>query len=232
MHKSVPQLAVVPPWWTGFGLLGLAREVVTLWVWRLFGPDPSTFVPSAVQPLTVLVVPGFLMSDFSTRHIRRYLAALGHHVIPAGIGFNFGPTPLAMAQLTARLEKAGGPSVAMVGHSLGGAMCLALARSMPERVSHVVTMCTPIQFPVRTGLAPLIWLMRRRFVVTGADIASAWPRARVLALYATQDGVVDSRDCQGSALDATFRAIKGTHMTMGSNPAAQEAVAEFLSAPL
>src|SRR5215470_8394526 len=71
----------------------------------------------------VLVLPGFMASDFSTRTLRRFLRDKGYAAHGWKLGRNLGPnaaTITAMAERLQELHKRYGRRVSLVGWSLGG----------------------------------------------------------------------------------------------------------------
>jgi pimeloyl-ACP methyl ester carboxylesterase len=184
----------------------------------------------------VLVLPGFLTGDWATARHRAFLSSLGYCVAGSGLRFNPGPTRQVIADLEVRLlrwsERAGGP-IALVGASLGGVFARALAQRHPDRVSRIVTLCSPIRFPVATSLAPFVWALEpfhdKDFAGLRGDIVRN-PQAPVTAIYSQTDGIVDWRSCLQDE-DATHVNVRidGAHTTMGSNPAAQAVVARALA---
>jgi pimeloyl-ACP methyl ester carboxylesterase len=184
----------------------------------------------------VMALPGFLTGDWAMDRHRAFLRSRGFNVVSSGIRFNAGPTKKTVADLDARLlrwsDRAKGP-IALVGASLGGVFARTLAIRFPERVSRVVTLCSPIRFPVTTSLAPFVWALEWRHDAEFKKLAPEVqrnPQAPVLAIYSTTDGIVDWRSCLQDE-DATHRNLRidGAHTTMGSNPEAQAAVCRALA---
>ncbi|PZQ65961.1 MAG: alpha/beta hydrolase [Variovorax paradoxus] len=94
----------------------------------------------------VLVLPGLVVSDISTRLLRRYLRGRGHDVHGWGLGNNFGPRPGVEAAMVARLQALHdkeGRKVSLVGWSLGGVFARLLASRHPHLVRDVVTLGSP-----------------------------------------------------------------------------------------
>jgi pimeloyl-ACP methyl ester carboxylesterase len=184
----------------------------------------------------VMALPGFLTGDWAMARHRDFLRSRGFNVVSSGISFNPGPTKKIVTELDARLlrwsDRAKGP-IALVGASLGGVFARAMAIRFPDRVSRVVTLCSPIRFPVATSLAPFVWALEWRhdpeFKKLAPDVARN-PQAPVLAIYSAIDGIVDWRSClqDEDATHVNLR-IDGAHTTMGSNPEAQIAVCKALA---
>jgi pimeloyl-ACP methyl ester carboxylesterase len=226
--------AVLPARGSHLGFRSWAREmasVVTITV------DPPAYPIQALprgDGRTVLLVPGFLAGDWTMSRLRDFLAGLGYRVESAGIVFNPGPTAATLARLETaflRLGAEAGP-VDLVGQSLGGVFARDLACRHPHFVRSVVTLCTPIRFPVTTPLAPFArafapfhdadWAARSESLAPPAPIS-------VTAIYSRDDGIVDWRQClQDETPRCRNVCVSGAHSTMGSNPEAQVAMAMAL----
>src|SRR5215217_2538460 len=71
----------------------------------------------------VLVLPGLVTSDVSTRPLRSFLKRHGYAVSGWGLGRNFGPRPGivdGMVELLREMNESSGRKVSVVGWSLGG----------------------------------------------------------------------------------------------------------------
>src|SRR4051794_41466142 len=96
----------------------------------------------------VLVLPGLLADDVSTRTLRSVLRKLGYDVHGWGLGRNIGPTATCVngiRDLLDRVSDSSGRPVTVIGWSLGGIFARDLARRSPESVRQVVTPGTPVR---------------------------------------------------------------------------------------
>jgi pimeloyl-ACP methyl ester carboxylesterase len=112
----------------------------------------------------VLVLPGFMASDGSTRVLRRFLAQLGYRAHGWGLGRNVGPSSEMAGGLAQRLEelrRRHGRRVSLVGQSLGGIYARELARRYADDVRQVITLASPFRDPEATNV-PAALLVRRR----------------------------------------------------------------------
>src|ERR1700742_2417150 len=94
----------------------------------------------------VLVLPGLVASDVSTRPLRAFLRNRGYAVSGWRQGRNLGLRPGVQNGLTDLLEEMNdthGRKVSLVGWSLGGLYARQLAKMMPERVRSVITLGSP-----------------------------------------------------------------------------------------
>ena len=198
--------------------------------------------PYAAQELppgdgrTVLLVPGFLAGDWTMSRLKAFLVRLGYRAEQAGITFNPGPTAGTIARLESALLRISAEtgSVDLVGQSLGGVFARELARRHARHVRSVVTLCTPIHFPVTTPLAPFAHAFApfhdADWVGRSGELASPLP-VPVTAIYSCEDGIVDWRQClQQESPGCRNVCVSGAHSTVGSNPEVQIAVAKALGA--
>jgi len=167
--------------------------------------------------------------------LRHFLESLGYRVEMSGLALNLGPTRDLIERLDARLvtlaERDG--LICVIGQSLGGVLARNLARHRPEAVRSVVTLCTPVYFPVTTPLEPFArllsplhdpaWVAQRHTIAAPLGVP-------VTAIYSETDGIVDWRQCllDGTPDQKNFR-VDGVHSVMGSNPDAQRAIAYALA---
>src|SRR3954453_16764376 len=94
----------------------------------------------------VLVLPGLVASDDSTRPLRAFLRSRGYFVKGWGQGRNLGlrdGVQNAMQDLVHELSDTSGRKVSLVGWSLGGVYARQLAKLMPDRVRSVITLGSP-----------------------------------------------------------------------------------------
>jgi pimeloyl-ACP methyl ester carboxylesterase len=226
--------AVRPPRGSPLGFESWARDIASAIACSLNPPPfPDDALPRGADR-TVLMIPGFLAGDWTMTRLRQFLESLDYRVEPSGVDFNLGPTSRLMTQLGARLLalSAERGKLALIGQSLGGVLARSLARRHPEAVCHVVTLCTPIRFPITTPLEPFArllsplhdpdWLAERDAIAAPLPIP-------VTAIYSQTDGIVDWRQCvQDAAPGQENLRIDGAHSAMGSNPQAQRAIAQVL----
>src|SRR5262249_48303898 len=104
----------------------------------------------------VLVLPGFLASDVSTRALRGFLRNRGYHVHGWRLGRNLGARPEILAGLGGRfhaLRQGQGRAISLVGWSLGGIYARELARRFPGDVRQVITLASPFRDPAASNVA-------------------------------------------------------------------------------
>lgn len=95
----------------------------------------------------VLVLPGFMASDVSTKPLRRLLRDLGYDVYGWHLGRNDRFDLKREEALYARLRQVhriSGGQVSIIGWSLGGVFAREMAKQHPELVRQVITLGSPI----------------------------------------------------------------------------------------
>jgi pimeloyl-ACP methyl ester carboxylesterase len=227
--------AVLPPRDSPLGFRSWAREMAHAIAWSIKPPAfPSEALPRGDGD-TVLLIPGFLTGDWTMSRLRRFLLSLGYRVEISGLALNLGPTHGLIARLDARLmnlAERDGP-ICVIGQSLGGVLARNLARHHPHAVRSVITLCTPVRFPVTTPLEPFArllsplhdpaWVAQRHTIAAPLCVP-------VTAIYSETDGIVDWRQCLLDAAPGQENLrVDGAHSVMGSNPGAQRAIAHALA---
>src|SRR5574337_1553833 len=182
----------------------------------------------------VLVLPGLLAGDGSTRPLRCILRRLGYQVHAWHLGRNLGPTDAVLTGMAHRLEELHtrhGAAVSLVGWSLGGIYARGLARRYPSLVRQVITLGSPFR-PVRASVTRLAQTGRESAELAPEYGASTLP-VPATSIYSRYDGVVAWRAClEESSASAENIAVIGSHLGLGYNPAVIWAIADRLAQPL
>src|SRR6266705_2716365 len=95
---------------------------------------------------SVLVLPGLIASDVSTRPLRAFLKSRGYDVHGWGLGRNLGLRPGIESQMLdhiRELRRNSGRKVSLIGWSLGGIYARQLAKRCPDAVRLVITLGSP-----------------------------------------------------------------------------------------
>jgi pimeloyl-ACP methyl ester carboxylesterase len=193
------------------------------------------------EPHPVLVLPGLMASDVSTRALRAWLGRLGYPVVGWALGRNRGPTQEVvdeLPRLVDRLAREHGTTVSIVGWSLGGIYARRLARRTPLQVRQVISLGSPFAQAGRPlDGTPGARAFQRYTPLHTADRIHP-PRgslARPLpvpstAVYSKWDGVVDWRACrQQTGPISENVAVRSSHLGMGHDPAVLWVVADRLA---
>jgi pimeloyl-ACP methyl ester carboxylesterase len=196
----------------------------------------------------VMVLPGFMASDISTKPIRSFLKLKGYQSVGWGLGRNLGTEIVGgqnvisdrlinqIIRLSVRHDK----KVSLVGWSLGGILAREVARVIPDHVRQVISLGSPFNGPF--GSAPVA---SRFFKLFNGDIGSREPEAllRMLlpppvpssAIFSRTDGIAhwqackDNHECLISQTENIE--VKGSHTGLGHNPQVIWIVANRLAQP-
>ena len=189
----------------------------------------------------VLVLPGFMTSDTSTRVLRRFLKALGYDAHSWNLGRNLGPRAIGaqgekLVERLREVHEATGQKVSLVGWSLGGVMARLLARRAPDAIRQVITLGSPFNGSPKSSNVWRLYELMSGSKVDGAHTQdmiaeiAAPPLVPFSAIYSKGDGVVAWQTCRDDE-SATSENIEvhGSHMGLGVNPSVLTAVADRLA---
>ena len=190
----------------------------------------------------VLVLPGFMASDSSTRPMRSLLADLGYDARGWGLGRNVkvdNQRVEAMADGLRRLNDETGRKVSIVGWSLGGVFARELAKMMPDRVRSVVSLGSPISDERgHTNARRLFEFLNgkdpepiREGQFSGLETAPPVPTTSILT---KTDGVVHWRGsvqhpAEGQPGLTENIVVHASHCGLGVNPSVMLAIADRLA---
>lgn len=186
----------------------------------------------------VLVLPGFLGDDPSTKPMRMLLRSLGHDAHGWGLGRNIGPTDEILDGLFDLLEdKAQDGPVDLVGWSLGGLYAREMARLAPSAVRQVITLGSPFQIVgrqdsnVSTAFGAFEEFHSDRVMIPRIP---SWARDPIpvaaTSIYTRGDGIVRWDHCLNRDFPHTENVeVRGSHCGLGHNPAAMVVVADRLA---
>src|SRR4051812_5114783 len=188
----------------------------------------------------VLVLPGLVASDVSTRPLRAFLRSRGYYVKGWGQGRNLGlreGVQDGMQDLVHELSDTHGRKVSLVGWSLGGLYARQLAKMMPERVRSVITLGSPFAGNPKATNAWRVYEMAsgRRADEEDARFGGALsgtPPVPTTAIFSRTDGICAWQSCmeKPSARSENIE-VESSHCGMGHHPAVVYAVAERLAQP-
>ncbi len=186
----------------------------------------------------VLVLPGLIASDVSTRPLRAFLRNRGYVVKGWGQGRNLGLRPgvqSAMTDLLQQMNDTYGGKVSLIGWSLGGLYARQLAKMMPQRVRSVITLGSPFAGSPRSTNAWRVYEMAsgRRADEEDARFGgslSVAPPVPTTAIFSRTDGICAWQGCmEKSSAQAESIEVESSHCGMGHNPAVVYAVADRLA---
>ncbi len=189
----------------------------------------------------VLVLPGLLADDRTTKPLRAYVKRRGYFVRGWRLGRNVGPSAGVLDGLPEGLrdlsERTGGP-VTVIGWSMGGIFARQLAREQPDLVRQVITLGSP--FGVAHGHRTradrtydrLKWLHAPPDRVPQRDRLAEPVPVPSTSIYSRMDGIVSWRACldQPAAHHQNVE-VHCSHLGFGFDPATLWAVADRLAQP-
>jgi pimeloyl-ACP methyl ester carboxylesterase len=188
----------------------------------------------------VLVLPGLVASDVSTRPLRSFLRHRGYKVSGWRQGRNLGLQPgvqEAMVDLVQELSDTHGRKVSLVGWSLGGLYARQLAKMMPDRVRSVITLGSPFAGHPKSTNAWRVYEFAsgRRADEEHPQFGGALsepPPVPTTAIFSRTDGICAWQGCmeKSSAISESIE-VESSHCGMGHHPAVVYAVADRLAQP-
>jgi pimeloyl-ACP methyl ester carboxylesterase len=188
----------------------------------------------------VLVLPGLVASDTSTRPLRSFLKDRGYVVSGWRQGRNLGlrdGVQDSMVDLLCELNDTYGRKVSLVGWSLGGIYARQLAKMMPDRVRGVITLGSPFAAGPKTTNAWRVYEMASGQSADHADprfggSLADTPPVPTTAIFSRTDGICAWQGCMEKT-SATSESIEveSSHCGMGHHPAVVYAVADRLAQP-
>lgn len=186
----------------------------------------------------VLVLPGFLAGDFSTRALRAFLRDRGYGAHGWRLGRNLGPNPELLGRLVERfreLRQRYDRKLSLIGWSLGGVYARELARNFPSDIRQVITLASPFRDLSATSVPPLL----RRFGGRHRP-ASDSRRAQLgepipvpaTAIYSKSDGIAAWQSClePPSPLSENIE-VESSHLGIGHHPVVLLTIADRLAQP-
>ena len=239
MNSTTYRANALPPTKAPSGLLQLleGRALFELGATVSMWPLLSIAAPRG-DGHPVLVFPGLVASDLSTRVLRRYLRERGYHVHGWKQGRNLGlrhGVEQAMFERLDTLAQKHGRKISLVGWSLGGIYARVLGKHRPETVRSVITLGSPFAGSPRSTNA---WRVYEWASGQKSDDPVAHERLRgkltmpATSIYSRTDGVVawpTSID-ETSATSENIEVI-ASHLGLGVHPAVLYAVADRLAQP-
>jgi pimeloyl-ACP methyl ester carboxylesterase len=211
-----------------------------------FARDLSTFAVSFVDPPAqpaadsvpagdghkVIVLPGIMTGDFTTYRLVGWLKSIGYDAQGWGPGINWGPTSKIVKHVDELIEaahSASGRQVSLVGRSLGGIYAREYAKRFPDRVARVITLGTPLHFPVKTPLSPFEQVLANFYdqgVLERLGGVPDNPPVLLTAIYSKRDGIVPWQACLAEEGPlAQNLEIDSAHSVMGENARGMRIVA-------
>ena len=188
----------------------------------------------------VLVLPGLLADDRSTRALRVTLNRLGYDTHGWGLGRNIGPTAACVKgirDLLGHLTDKHGKQATVIGWSLGGIFARDLARREPDAVRQVITLGSPFRLARHSqSRATKVFDRFSHLHVEHRTLpleSEATPLpVPATSIYSQFDGIVHWQTCLDTPGERCENiAVMASHLGLGHHPASIWAVADRLAQP-
>ena len=221
------------------GVVRLALEARAPWEFgAAFWAQPLLSLAPRGDGHPVIVYPGLLAGDGSTRVLRRFLGKLGYEVHASGLKRNLGPREGVLEGLRDRLQavrRESGRRVSLIGWSLGGVYARELAKEFPDDARVVITMGTPFTGHPKATNAWRIYEFFTGHRIGAPEIHEPLrrpPPVPTTSIFSRTDGVVSwkcSIEKEGPLAENIE--VEASHLGMGFNPLTLYAVADRLAQP-
>ncbi|WP_299083261.1 hypothetical protein [uncultured Paraglaciecola sp.] len=183
----------------------------------------------------VMVLPGFMASDISTKPIRSFLGRKGYQSSGWGLGRNLGTHIVGGQQVLSddllnkviELSVIHNAKVSLVGWSLGGVLAREIARIIPECVRQVISLGSPFNGPSGSAspVERIFKLINGKLIQDNPEVVnnmSLPPPVPTSALYSKTDGVAHWQACLHHDVDEHHETenieVRGSHTGLGHNP--------------
>jgi len=184
----------------------------------------------------VLVLPGWMATDASTRALRWFLRARGYWAHGWRLGRNIGGGRTTMEALGERfreLRERHQQPLSIIGWSLGGIYARELARRFAPEVRRVITLASPFRDLDATAVARLFG---GRSDVRRDELHRRLrtpPPVPCTSFYSRSDGIVAWRSClDEEAPHVENVEVRTSHCGMGHHPSVLLAIADRLARPV
>jgi pimeloyl-ACP methyl ester carboxylesterase len=186
----------------------------------------------------VLVFPGLIAGDLTTRPLRRYLERLGYAAYGWQQGINLGPRRAVIERCRARvieLCRAHKRKVSLVGWSLGGVYARELAKELPDEVRLVISLGTPFTGHPKATNAWRLYEFLAGHKIGAPELHEPLrepPPVPTTSIFSRSDGVV-AWQCSVEKHGPRSESIEvmASHLGLGLNPLVFYAIADRLSQP-
>lgn len=186
----------------------------------------------------ILVMPGFMSTDKSTKVLRKFLNKNGYTAYGWEMGRNYARVKF-LEQLLVKVDElyeVHGEKISLIGWSLGGVYARQLAKARPKKIRQVITLGSPFR-----GISEpnnVAWIYNlisggKRASDIGKELLADIPLPAPVpttAIYSKQDGVVPWKLCMEEKEDRIHQNIqvRSSHLGLGVNPAVLEIIADRL----
>jgi pimeloyl-ACP methyl ester carboxylesterase len=188
----------------------------------------------------VLVLPGLLADDRSTRPLRRLLKSAGYAAYAWRLGTNIGPTRRIISGMDALLNEITdrhGEPASVIGWSLGGMLGYDVACRHPEAVDRLITLGSPLYIADPSQSRGSLFYDEYAAAHLPDYSRDSWGPPGAISMPATTifsktDGVVRWHTClhPPGPLRENIE-VYGSHCGLGFHPAVAYAILDRLAVP-
>lgn len=189
----------------------------------------------------VLVLPGLLADDGSTRPLRDFLKGHGYRVHGWKQGRNCGLRENVEADMVARVdelyERHGRRKISLVGWSLGGLYARHIAKIRADKVRCMISLGSPFAGSPRSTNAWHVYewasgtKVDDQLSLSSGELADP-PPVPTTSVFSRTDGICAWQSCLNEETDTAENVeVIGSHCGLGHHPAAVFAVADRLAQP-
>lgn len=186
----------------------------------------------------VLVLPGFMTTDATTKPLRKFLAKVGYTPFGWDLGRNYAREEF-IEDLIDKIESlylAHQRSVSLIGWSLGGIYARQVAKRRPKLVRQIITLGSPFRALDKPNHAH--WMYKMLNNGEGADQVDPELLADIplpapvptTAIYSKQDGIVPWQAClekEETDIHQNVQ-VQGSHLGFGVNPLVMQIIVDRL----
>ena len=186
----------------------------------------------------VLVLPGFMSSDFSTGPLRQFIRDLGYTAYRWELGRNTAKVKFIdmILERVDALYYMHGEKISLIGWSLGGVYARQVAKARPHAIRQIITLGSPFKGVQQTNNVSWIYNLlssKKQDQNTDPKVFKDIPLPAPVpttAIYTKEDGIVPWRLCMEDE-DETHQNIqvRGSHFGLGVNPSVLEVIADRLT---
>jgi len=186
----------------------------------------------------VLVLPGFMASDFSTNPLREFIEKIGYTPISWDLGRNYARVSFIndLSDKLLKLHKEHKSKITIIGWSLGGVYARQLAKQHPDLIRQVITLGSPFRGITKSNHASWLYNLlpgNKRVVDLDPALLADLPipaPVPTTAIYTKEDGIVPWKYCMEEVEDAIHQNIqvRGSHLGLGVNLSVFEIIEDRL----
>ncbi|MEM6725806.1 MAG: alpha/beta hydrolase [Bacteroidota bacterium] len=176
----------------------------------------------------VMVFPGFMASDLSTKPMRDIFRHLDYRVYTWGQGRNLAKEsyePLLNERLAQIFEKNSQRKVSLIGWSLGGIFAREIARAQPEKVRQVITLASPFNGVTEPNNASGMYRIIAGKSLDNLDPELVARMKRPLTIpntniFTKTDGIVPWQTCKEEVIEKNTENLEfeASHVGIGHSP--------------